>query len=352
MSKMPSEGKRPEVSTSSQPHVMTLDQKVEMLANQLAQVMEVVQHSQAQAAAVAEQDIKMKEPDSRGDSDGGSKPRLPKFAPPQPFDGTMKETKSFISSVQLYIKGREPEFRTAESKIMFALSYIQGGKAQFWRNEAIKEIAAGHKPFKSFEEFLQRLETQFGDPNPKATATGKLKTMRQGAQSADEFILQFKSEATQTDLGDVALIEYLKAGLNSSLFKSIYRLPVMPTTLEEWYEWAMKLDWQYRQEQAESRLLHTQTSSSSKFGKLSGRSQGKAQEPKAQPPATAVTLPSVPNNPNIASDAMDVDRAGRRAPIKCYTCGKPGHTSRNCTDKRQIREVTTEEEENFPEESQ
>ena len=114
----------------------------------------------------------------------------------------------------------------------------------------------------------------------------------------------------------------------------------------------MKLDWQYRQEQAESCLLHTQAPSSSKFGKMSGRSQGKAQEPKAQPPAMAVTLPSVPNNPNIASDAMDVDRAGRRAPIKCYTCGKPGHTSRNCTDKRQIREVTTEEEENFPEESQ
>jgi len=68
----------------------------------------------------------------------------------------------------------------------------------------------------------------------------------------DEYILQFKAEASQTDLGDTTLIEYLKAGLNPMLFKSIYQLPVMPENLKEWYEWAQKLDWQYRQEQTES----------------------------------------------------------------------------------------------------
>jgi len=29
----------------------------------------------------------------------------------------------------------------------------------------------------------------------------------------------------------------------------------MPETLKEWYKWAQKLDWQYRQEQTESKLL-------------------------------------------------------------------------------------------------
>jgi len=71
----------------------------------------------------------------------------------------------------------------------------------------------------------------------------------------DEYILQFKAKASQTDLGDTMLIEYLKAGLNPVLFKSIYQLPVMPETLKEWCEWAQKLDWQYRQKQTESKLL-------------------------------------------------------------------------------------------------
>jgi Retrotransposon gag protein len=125
---------------------------------------------------------------------------------------------------------------------MFALFYIKGGKAQYWRNEAINKIVAGHKPFKNFCDFLAKLEAQFGDPNPDATAKGKLKVMHQGAKMVDEFILEFKSEASHSNLGDVALIKYLKAGLNQSLFKSIYRLPHMPETLQEWYEWAMKLD--------------------------------------------------------------------------------------------------------------
>jgi hypothetical protein len=62
---------------------------------------------------------------------------LPKYVPPQLFNGLWDDIKLFISSVVLYISGRQPEFCTAESKIMFALSYIKGGKAQFWINEAI-----------------------------------------------------------------------------------------------------------------------------------------------------------------------------------------------------------------------
>jgi len=42
-----------------------------------------------------------------------------------------------------------------------------------------------------------------------------------------------KAEASQTDLGDTMLVEYLKAGLKTpALFKFIYQLPVMPETLK------------------------------------------------------------------------------------------------------------------------
>jgi hypothetical protein len=219
----------PEITPDSANPVPTLEEKVDALALQLSQLVNLYtlqNQSQTHHPDVVEEEeeigdfLSHHEEESRHSDNG--KIRLPKFAPPQTFDGTMKDTKSFISSIILYIKGREPEFRTTESKIMFALSYMQGGKAQFWRNEAINQIAMGHEPFKSFQDFLEKLEAQFGDPNPKATAVGKLKTMRQGSLSADEFMLQFKAEASQTDLGDAALIEYLKAGLNPSLFKSIY----------------------------------------------------------------------------------------------------------------------------------
>jgi len=60
---------------------------------------------------------------------------------------------------------------------MFALSYIQGGKAQYWKNEAINLIAARQESFKYFKDCITQLEAQFRDPSPKATAIRKLKTL-------------------------------------------------------------------------------------------------------------------------------------------------------------------------------
>ena len=73
------------------------------------------------------------------------------------------------------------------------------------------------------------------------------------------------------------------------------------------------------------------------------------QELKAQPLAMAVTLLS-----QGSTHAMDVDQAGRRPPIKCFNCGKLGHTSRFCKEKRIIRaeEKKEREESHFVEESQ
>jgi len=132
----------------------------------------------------------------------------------------------------------------------------------------------------------------------------------------DKYIFQFKAEASQTDLGDIVLVEYLKARLNPALFKSIYRLPVMPETLKEWYEWAQKL-WQYRQEQTESKLLgHSHTMH--KPHKMTGGGHERAQAQAsvwAQPLANTVTpkthAPQMHQQTHQHqlqnSDAMDVD---------------------------------------------
>jgi len=121
-------------STAKPDHIPTLEERVDTLSNQ---VILLISHFRESANRLVE----MATPDDEVDgflSPKGERKRdetekgkvcLPKFAPPQPFDGTMKETKSFISSLILYIYGRKAEFPSNESKIMFALLYIHEGKA-------------------------------------------------------------------------------------------------------------------------------------------------------------------------------------------------------------------------------
>ena len=132
----------------------------------------------------------------------------------------------------------------------------------------------------------------------------------------------------------------------------------MPEKLDEWYNWAMRLDRQYRQEQAESKLMY----GSSKSRKSSGGKSEKGKAPqaqalRAQPPAMAVT--PIVTESAAPAEAMEVDQVGRQAPLKCFNCGQLGHISKYCKQKRKIRGATIEEvkqeegkQKNFVEESQ
>ena len=122
-------------STAKPDHIPMLEERVNTLSNQV--ILLLISHfcesaNKSVEMAVPDDEVdgflSPKEERERDEAEKG-KMRLPKFAPPQPFDGTMKETKSFISSLILYIYGRKAEFPSNESKIMIVLSYIQGGKS-------------------------------------------------------------------------------------------------------------------------------------------------------------------------------------------------------------------------------
>jgi len=82
--------------------------RVDTLSNQVILLISHFHESANKSVEMAVPDDKVdgflspKEERERDEAEKG-KACLPKFAPPQPFDGTMKETKSFIRSLILYI---------------------------------------------------------------------------------------------------------------------------------------------------------------------------------------------------------------------------------------------------------
>ena len=135
----------------------------------------------------------------------------------------------------------------------------------------------------------------------------------------------------------------------------------MPETLKESYEWAQKLDWQYRQEQMESKLLGHSHAMHKPYKTTGGGGHERAQVQAtawAQPLANTVTpnmhAPQMHQHQPQNSDTMDIDRGGRCPPLKCYSCGKLGHTVKLCRNKRQIcgGDDLGDREKDFVEESQ
>jgi len=114
-------------------HIPMLEERVNTLSNQVILLTSHFQESTNKSVEMAAPDnevdsfLSPKQEREQEDAEKG-KACLPKFALPQPFDGMMKDTKSFISSLILYIYGRKAEFPSNELKIMFVLSYMQGEK--------------------------------------------------------------------------------------------------------------------------------------------------------------------------------------------------------------------------------
>jgi len=70
------------------------------------------------------------------------------FALPQAFDGMMKDTKSFVSFLILYLYGQKAEFPNNKSKIMFVLLYV----IRYWVKQSTRSpppCSTSTQPFSS-----------------------------------------------------------------------------------------------------------------------------------------------------------------------------------------------------------
>jgi hypothetical protein len=261
-----------------------------------------------------------------------SSPRGLKVAPPDPFDGTLSNTETFLSQLILYFAGKKHELPGDLDKITFALSYMKGGTAGPWAKKKVKEFAAVSPKTvdQTWDQFRDEFLSVFGDPDPAGTAREKMEHLKRGNQTADEYIAKFRELKDDTGYNDAVLVDRFEKGLNSALVDKIYALPEMPQTLDCWVLWATRLDRQWRKRETRRKAGGT-----SPIAKQLTRLSTSTSMP---PPRS----PAVTQLPQVVPMEVDAGKKNFRS-ILCYKCRKTGHIARNCPSTVNINSMDFEE---------
>jgi hypothetical protein len=152
----------------------------------------------------------------------------------------------FLQEVEMYMHANAEIYNTEEKKVLFALSFMNGGVVGNWKQgTAAVYLKAGN--FSTFNKFKQAIQTTFTPINDEGVAKTELRTLCQGDKRIEEYIMQFMIIAACTGLTeDSVLIEYFIDRLHPKLMEHVYTMEKPPTTLEDWMGAASLFDRNWR----------------------------------------------------------------------------------------------------------
>ena len=108
-------------------------------------------------------------------------------AKPQIFDGTPSKVSGFVGACRIYIRTRLREV-SVKAQINWVLSFIQGGSANIWKENVLKELETGEIEFESIGEFLAEIRREFGGGDEESMKVAELKKIEQGGRTMEEFV--------------------------------------------------------------------------------------------------------------------------------------------------------------------
>jgi hypothetical protein len=99
-----------------------------------------------------------------------------KLRAPTDFHGARELTTKFLQEVEMYMRANAEIYNTEEKKVLFALSFMNGGVAGSWKQgKTAAYLKDGN--FGTFDEFKQAVRTAFTPIDDEGVAKTELRTL-------------------------------------------------------------------------------------------------------------------------------------------------------------------------------
>ena len=269
-------------------------------------------------------------------------------AKPAIFNREVGRVGGFVSACKIYIRNKL-RGETVEGQVQWALSYVQGGLADVWKENLIEKLENGEMEYESIEEFFTSLKKEFGRGEEESVKVAELRKLEQGGKTMEEFVQEFKRAARGSGYEGRPLIEEFKRGMNRGIRRKLMEAENPPASIEQWYRRAIALDRNWRESRREEERLR---------GKKKGAPKQEQQQilprplvwQRRQMPSQQATTGPAPMEGVERTNAVVVRGAGqgigappRRDPFamevyqswNCYACGGFGHMAYNCRNRGQ-----------------
>jgi len=171
---------------------------------------------------------------SRGQTQGEA-------AKPPLFDGEREKVVGFINACRLYI-GMRMKRVGEEEKILWVLTYVQGGVAEVWKENVLEERRQEMSTVETVEELFTKMREEFGEFDEESRKVDELRTLEQGGWTCDKYVQIFKKISRGSGYEERPLIEEFKRGLSGNIRRRLAEAEAPPATIEEWWERLVRLD--------------------------------------------------------------------------------------------------------------
>jgi hypothetical protein len=225
---------------------------------------------------------------------------------PRPFDGgDPSQLRTFLLQTNLAIDARPSEFSNEKSKILYAISYLEGAALE-WAYPLYR-MADQPDYMTDFTLFTKQLERAFGDD--ELIVAEKLRQLKQ-TSSVAKYSMEFRRLSSRVDWGSTSLYSQFYSGLKNTVKLEIAK-GKRPGELEELIAAAIAID--HFQREALAQL-------------------SPAPRPLDQPRRDYRR-----DAPSAASSGRRLTEQQREHRLRnnlCLYCGGEGHIIRNCPQRQ------------------